>query len=379
MGADTTGLEFLVSREAQHAFLAHLAAAASLHNYNGGEVKRRSAYGRAQSNDYGRIYQEKVTFTDGAVRIGTFAEPKPGRLTSTEISPFVISATDALGTGPDGFNADVIEKLMARGFPVVWLHHQGRESKLSLLPRFLWHKSVGRSAHHQHNLLDDLAPHGNFDSRRIISIGDSRGAMTGEAVDALARLYGREVIWSDYIAGCFEHLPHPDELPALIASLFHEPMALGRLAMRKLAEANGDVVAVLKRFGKTFDPHPLNLLHESAWILPLMSGDAGRYADAVSLDRDGARTYLAGDAWSTGGRAWKDKHSIRPGIYYFLEQALPDGAIPRHLDLADTFIQEKRLDRLSRLLEELVEHDFLAETVDFHYVATGHHATLQAA
>lgn len=367
-----------VPLEDMPAYKAHLEALKSLHPYPGTVVRRESLKDKVET-EYADIYEEKVFFTDGAIRTLTHALPKVSKLGEENISRFPISATDALMTGPSGFNAILIAKLVKLGYPVVWLHHQGRHSekptdvrKAKQLARFLFKKSVGRSAHHQHGLLDDLSYSVDYDTANIVSLGDSRGAMTGEAFDALADMYGRHVSWSDYIAGCFEHRPKLKETPALIASPLKEGMALVRMGKRLKQHENDpdNEYGSAKDYKGTFDVHPMNLLHEAAWFPPLMRGDAGRYADAVPLDRNGARTYLNGDIWSSRGRSWESKHSIRPGIYFF-QTSLPDGAIARHLDLADRTIQFSRFERLERLLHELAAHDFLSSAVDFKYVATG--------
>ncbi|HET7320164.1 MAG TPA: hypothetical protein VFI84_01090 [Candidatus Saccharimonadales bacterium] len=364
-----------VSIEDMPAYKSHLEATATLHPYLGGAVVRRETLKDREDTDYARIYEEKVTFADGAIRTLTLAMPKESYF-GENISQTPISSTDAWMTGPSGFNATIIRQLAERGFPVVWLHHQGRHSekptspqKARQLAKFIMKKSVGRSAHHQHGLLNDLSPFVGYDSREIISIGDSRGAMTGEAVDALADMYGRTITWSDYIGGCFEHRPKLKELPAIATTLPKEATALKRLIERRKAEANGISNETLEYFG-TFDLHFMNLLHEAAWFVPLVNGDSGRFADAVPLDRNGARTYMNGDIWSSRGRSWESKHSVRPGIYFF-QETLGDGSMARHLDLADTYIQNKRFARLERLLVELRDNSFLSSAVDFKFVATG--------
>lgn len=370
-----------VPLEDMPAYKAHLEAVKTLHPYPGTVVKRESKGMRAPvETNYATIYEEKVTFSDGAIRTLTHAVPKVEYFGREGVSKFPISATDALMTGPSGFNANLIKDLAKLGYPVVWLHHQGRHSEKPTNPqrarqvaKFILKKSVGRSAHHQHGLFDDLSYTAGYDTNNIVSIGDSRGAMTGEAVDALADMYQRNVVWSDYIAGCFEHKPVAKEYLPLALTPYKEGAALVRMIRRRIRENDGDISEALSYLG-TFDLHPMNLLHEAAWFPPLMRGDAGRYADAVPLDRDGARTYLNGDIWSSRGRSWESKHSIRPGIHFF-QESLPDGSLARHLDLADRSIQAKRSDRLSRLHTELAATNFVAHLVDFQYVATGNRAS----
>ena len=350
----------------------YLAATAALHPYPSMVISRESM-GTPTELAYATIHEEKLRFSDGAVRTLTRVDPKTSYFAPEQLNPYLVSAGDALCTGPSGFNAKVIDGLAQRGFAVAWLHHQGRHSELPTnLPkamqfaRFILKKSVGRSAHHQHGMLDDLAINSDHDTEQVLSIGDSRSAMTGEAVDALANLYGRTVYYSDYNASCFEHRPTLKELPGLSVSLPLEMAALVRLGRKLRHDPDFDVAD----YTGTFDPHPLNVIHEAAWLIPLMRGDAGRYGDAVPLDQNGVRTHLNGDTWSSGGKAWESKYLIRPNIH-LIQRGLTDGRKARHLDLADPEIQGDRFDRLERTTEEIMNGHVLAEQLDMRYVVKG--------
>jgi hypothetical protein len=356
----------------QQPYDAYLAATASLHPYPG-TVLSRESMSDPEMRPYATFHEELVTFTDGAVRTLTRVDPNPKFFGADRRNPFLVSAGDALCTGPSGFNATVIDGLARRGFAVAWLHHQGRHTELPTnvpkalqFARFIVKKSVGRSAHHQHGMLDDLALNSDHNTDTILSIGDSRSSMTGEAVDALAPMYGRSVLYSDYNASCFEHRPTVRELPGLVASLPLEGTALIRLAGKLRKDPEFDVASYLG----TFDMHPLNLIHEAAWLVPLMRGDAGRYGDAVPLDQNGVRTHLNGDTWSSGGTAWETKYSIRPNIR-LIQRGLTNGRKARHLDLADPDIQADRYDRLERVTDEVMSGHNTPATLDMRYIEKG--------
>lgn len=358
--------------DATRAYNDFLGATQSLHPYPGAVIGRESM-GTPTELAYATVYEEKLQFADGAIRTLTRVDPKESYFGSEQSNPFLISAGDALCTGPKGFNADAIDQLAQRGFAVAWLHHQGRHTELPTsvpramqFARFILKKSVGRSAHHQHAMLDDIALNSHHATDTVISIGDSRSSMTGEAVDALATQYGRDVFYSDYNASCFEHCPTVAELPKLAASIPLEGIALIRLA-RKLQ--NDPTIDVAKYLG-TFDLHPLNLLHEAAWLIPLIRGDAGRYGDAVPLDQNGVRTHLNGDTWSSGGRAWEAKYLIRPNIH-LIKRGLTNGRKARHFDLADPEIQADRFDRLDRVTEEVVRGHTTSDSLDIRFVVKG--------
>jgi hypothetical protein len=358
--------------DASRAYADFVTATESLHAYPGTVIGRESM-GTATELPYATIHEEKLLFADGAVRTLTRVAPRDSYFGAEQCNPYIVSAGDALCTGPTGFNANVIDQLARRGFAVAWLHHQGRHTELPTnLPkamqfaRFILKKSVGRSAHHQHSMLDDLALNSDHDTSTVISIGDSRSSMTGEAVDALASQYDRSIIYSDYNASCFEHRPKVRELPKLAASLPLEGLALARLARRMQQDPSIDVA----KFLGTFDMHPLNLLHETAWLVPLIRGDAGRYGDAVPLDQNGVRTHLNGDTWSSGGTAWESKYLIRPNIH-LIKRGLTNGRKARHFDLADPEIQEDRYDRLERVTEEVLRGNDTTETLDMRFVVKG--------
>lgn len=348
----------------------HFQAVANLGPYPGGVISRKSV-GEPEKLPHATIYEEKIVFADGAVRTLTRVDPKASYFGTEGERPFLVSATDALGTGPDGFNKTVVASLASRGFAVAWLHHEGRHAQgptsLPKAVRFAGHllrNSLGRSAHQQHGMLDDIALNSDHATDTILSIGCSRAAMTGEAVDALAPLYNRTIRFSDYIAGCFEHRPTLREMPVMSTSLLHESVAISRLSLRlhKDGASTRELVAYLA----TFDLHPLNVINELSWVLPVLRGDAGRYADAVPLDQNGVRTFFNGDSWSSGGKAWQPKADIRPNLHHEIRR-LPSGRKARHLDLIDPSIQAASHDRLERASEVSLAD----QPLDMRYIVRG--------
>ena len=320
-------------------------------------VTNRKSIGEPEQTPQAEYHSELVYFSDGAIRELTRATPNARW--SPNISPYPVSATDALGTGPKGINRNIIIKGLAeRGYYVEWLHHQGRHAEIPTNPEalkrmihFIFGKSVGRSAHHQHALFDHLAEFGGviYDPSQLLSVGDSRSAETGEAVDALAPQNNRRVLYGDYTAACFEHKPEPKEIPELLSIPLREGFSLGKLALGKLIDfvRSGDPRHITDYAG-TLDLHPMNQLHELAWIWPLMCGDAGKYAKAVPLDAVGTRTLMTGDVMSQH-LSLKEVHKPRRHIRFLLI----DGT---HFDLVRQ--QQDRLDRFERLAISLREHDF---------------------
>lgn len=320
-------------------------------------VVSRQTIKEPEITPYAEFNSELVHFSDGAIRELTRATPLTQGHTRKN-AELVVSGTDALFTGPKGINKINILGLANLGYNVEWLHHQGRHAELpkdyetaKKVGHFLLGKNLGRSAHHQHALFYHLSILGgiSYNDKELLSIGDSRGAMTGEAIDALAPQYDRSVVYSDYIAACFEHRPQIKDIPDLLRILPVESKSLGKIMLNRIVDVvrTRDVSSIAQHLG-TVDLHPMNLTHEIAWIWPLMSGDAGQYAKAVPLDAVGTRTLEVKDKMSQHS-SWTNEYSKRPGLRIIHR----DGT---HLDLLRE--QNDRLERFGRLMQSVKEHDF---------------------
>ncbi len=319
-------------------------------------VLRRTTHKDLGETAYAHFVQEVVRFDDGAVRLATRAAPKATYFGSNGISPYAISGGDALFTGPNGLNEELIDAYAGLGFDVEWLHHQGRHApwptspeRLSTLMHFLSTKSVGKSAHHDHAYLDDLESSGvvEFDTSTMIRDGFSRSAMSGEAFIATAPNFRRTVVHSDLTAKCFALYPGLRNLFELgIRQGPEEIRGFGRVVLNIAQRERNGEKGLLKKYAGTFDPHPLNTLHELAWILPLVSGDDGVYSRAIPLDTTGVRGFLTKDAMSQ-----YEEHEIIHTVHPNLVLIVEDGA---HVDGA---IVENKIERYRRVMEYLREHD----------------------
>lgn len=319
-------------------------------------VVRRSSRGKPEELDFGTFYEESVRFSDGAVRLVTIGKPNPHYFGHDEISPNVIVSGDPYGTGPNGLNNDKIKAMVELGYHVVWPHHQGRHSvwpttreHRQTLWRFLSSKSVGKTAHQDHALLNDMAPNADFETDDVNIEGYSRSSMKGKAFIALARLYGRHVIYADLDAPCFAHEASPVELLTTFAKqLPHEAKGMGRLAeqVSTLGAAMGNPKK-LREYAGTLDVHPLNLLHELAWMRPLINGDSGTYGEAMPLDSVGVTTLFSEDYMSQAAD-WRRIHANRPGMA-ILDEPGPHlaGAWPENL--------QKKYERFARLQQVRIE------------------------
>ena len=320
------------------------------------QVLRRSTHKVLGETDYAKFTQEVVRFDDGAVRLVTRTEPKRTYFGSNNISPYAISSGDALFTGPDGMNAEFIDSYARIGYPVVWLHHQGRHAPLptnrerfKTMAHFLSSKSVGKSAHHDHALLDNLEEYTatDFDTSVMLRDGFSRSSMSGEAFIAVAPNYNRAVPHSDLTAKCFA-------LHVGLANLVELAVVQGPEEAKGFLRVVGSIIkreidgekGILRKYAGTFDLHMLNIMHEIAWIPPLVSGDSGAYSKAIPLDTSGVRGFLSKDSMSQ-----YEEHAVIHADHPNLALLLEDGA---HVDGA---IIQKKIDRWHSVMEYMREHD----------------------
>ena len=319
-------------------------------------VLRRSTHKTLGETDYAKFTQEVVRFDDGAVRLATRTEPKRTYFGTHNSSPYAISSGDALFTGPDGMNAEFIDSYARMGYPVVWLHHQGRHAPLptnrerfKTMAHFLSSKSVGKSAHHDHALLDNLEENAatDFDTSIMLRDGFSRSSMSGEAFIAEAPNYNRAVPHSDLTAKCFAlHVGLANLVELAIVQCPEEAKGflrvIGSIIKREIDGEKG----ILRKYAGTFDLHMLNIMHEIAWIPPLVSGDSGTYSKAIPLDTSGVRGFLSKDSMSQ-----YEEHAVIHADHPNLALLLEDGA---HVDGA---IIQKKIDRWQSVMDYIREHD----------------------
>lgn len=319
-------------------------------------VVRRKTHKDLGETAYARFTQEVVRFDDGAVRLVTRADPKVESFELDAISPYAISGGDALFTGPNGMNAEFIDSYARIGYPVVWLHHQGRHApwptnreRLKTTAHFLSSKSVGKSAHHDHVLLDDLEEKGvvDFDTSIMLRDGFSRSSMSGEAFIAEAPNYDRAVPHSDLTAKCFAlHVGLANLVELALVQGPEEAKGFLRVINNIVKRECAGEKGILRKYAGTFDIHILNVMHELAWIPTLVSGDSGTYSKAIPLDTAGVRGFLSKDSMSQ-----YEEHAVIHADHPNLVLLLEDGA---HVDGA---IIEKKIQRWDKVMQYMRAND----------------------
>lgn len=278
-----------------------------------------------------QVHQELAEFRDesGLVvrREVTIAEPDP-RLPDEAVSPYTIIGSDSWTTGPSGLNRYKIKQYVDIGYPVIWVHHAGRHSPLQR------DKSISRSAHQEHVLLDHIGQHTDFDMSAVIGDGYSRGAMIREKFIALAARYGRSVPYSDLEAPCFARdMSRLEKGLALLRQLPAEALGLahvGKAVVRRAIETdNPELVA---EYLGTLDLNPRNVWQEGMWAPALIRSKVGEFVEATPVEMQGVRTFYTRDHMSQQS-AYRNIYDRRPNIRVDIRPGHHvEGATPTYID-----------------------------------------------
>ena len=322
-------------------------------------VESRKLHKDIGETAFARGVQETVRLSDGAVRLLTRFTPKPRYFGKGNVSPYPLIGGGALATGPSGINAELMQDLALLGYPIEWLHHQGPHSlwpssvgRLKTIGRFLSSKSVGKSAYHDHAVLDHIDQNGGvaYDPTSVLRDGFSRSAMSGEAFIALANRFGREVLYSDLFAKCFAKGYTPlGNAVAWAEQAPKELQGLVRLTREAIERELAGESGALESLVGTFHVHPLNIAHELAWIRPLISGDNGIYSEAIPLGTVGVRAFLSEDDMSQYG-LHQLIHTFHPSLALIVEEGT-------HVEGASKAMRDVKVDRFRRVMSFMREHD----------------------
>ena len=128
-----------------------------------------------------------------------------------------------------------------------------------------------------------------------------------------------------------------------------EAVSLAKLVGNLIRRERGGEAGVIKKYAGTLDLHPLNILHEIAWIKPLLSGDDGIYSKAIPLDTRGVRVFLTKDGMSH----YLDHqliHTRHPNLAILVE---PGG----HIDGVHQTALNNRIARFANVLEYMRKHN----------------------
>lgn len=193
-----------------------------------------------------------------------------------------VTVTTPWFTGINGETADIAEKLMNEGMPVLVVSAPKPAGiNLNNLHRLI---SLKRDAEVHHRILNDYEQIIG-DTPTIISYGFSRGAMDGFGIQQLAGQHGRKVAYFDYLDPCVEHPLTPEDCrpDKLMLYLGQEALAAARTLLKpegwqRLLRTAGDSA---------------HLLQHTAVAFSVFSGEAGELARSVPIDAVGRLAFLA--------------------------------------------------------------------------------------
>lgn len=198
-----------------------------------------------------------------------------------QLSNVPIIGTSAWFTSTEGHNEHTVRNMMRAGNIVMFVGAEGSyepDSKPTPHGAITLADSAAAVLNFSYHLGMELQDEGiTIDDEKRIVIGESRGAMVGMGITALASEFGQEVILSDLTAPCLPRAMHLKDVRELAGQLREEPKELFKLAGRL-------TLARLVHYPSTLDLSPYSLRHQIAIGFALFSGEAGALARKISPD-----------------------------------------------------------------------------------------------
>lgn len=183
-------------------------------------------------------------------------------------------------------------------------------------------------------------------------IGESRGAMTGFGIIALAEHFEQEILFADLTAPCFPDKVRVETILRLLNQIIDEPLQMMRLGGRI---AN----RTLLHYPATVDLWPSSLEHQFAIGFALGSGEAGALAKRINTHTLVHVTTYEKDSASDHAR-WQEilPHSTYPNIRITQLEG-------SHLTIADPETLMYLLIRNSLAKREIQRESTLTQTAIF--------------
>ena len=222
-----------------------------------------------ESTREGRIHRQGFTTRAGHSYAALVCMPNDPR---TDIPTI---ATTAWFTSTEGHNEHTARVFMRHGNPVVMVGAEGSEHTKSS-PFGI---TLARSAAAVLQFAREAAYKTEIDCSRRYLIGESRGAMVGMGIIALAETFDQEVLFADLTAPCFPRRFHAArDILTLAKHVSREPRTVIDLA-GKLP------IKLLFHYPATVDPNPGAFVHQLAIGTALFSGEAGELARAIPREQ----------------------------------------------------------------------------------------------
>lgn len=316
---------------------------------------------------HGKTDLELLTLSDGRQHEVVTGVPKNLR------SEYPVVFTTALGTSIRGHNWHTMYQMMDLGYPVVLVGPEGGHQNWPKTPRAikrfvknLVKISLEEAAENIHEILE-VTDHSNvYKPGRIVSIGESQGAMKGLGVTARAHKFGRQVLYADHTAACFPMArknlsEHISLLPETIA----QTSLVGKISLDMSLER-------ARHYPGTINLNPHFLLHVAAALPMLLSGEAGSLAREIDPDSQIHQTLFTGDSWSNV-KGWQD-------IFADMPNTVIDARPGNHMTIVEKQTLAARVTRLRGLRDELEANNQNSDKINWRNVhMLGQAALSQAA
>jgi hypothetical protein len=220
--------------------------------------------------------------------------------------------------------------------------------------------SMLRTAHHIHKILNTVQSESDklhIKTHDMILLGESRGAMVGKGVLALADLYDRNIPYADLTAPCFPQKFLISKTPDLMKQIIQEPLEfaklVGSISLRNMVH-----------YPASLDIHPKAILNNILAGPSLFSGETGELASLIPIEQNMHITTFHDD-FASMPHVWEEIYSEHENVRI---QRI-EGA---HLTIAHSKTLEHIDKRIFALLFEMERcGSKQAEALEFHKVHLG--------
>lgn len=316
--------------------------------------------GRPEVSRFGKAYPELVTLENGRHYEVVNGVPKHPR---TDIPVFIGTA---LGTSIYGHNWHTMLDMMELGYPVVLVGPEGGRLKVPRTPKELRRAtqnlaciSIKETANNMLEILDDNEQKELYAPGKIVKTGESRDAAVAMGVNAQAKNFGIQVVYTDAIA-----VPFPTPKPLeLNLELPKRALEIGEQVMSLALQSSQIRVRRLRHYPRTLNLNPYFLLHVVATVPTLVGGATGKLAKEIPRSRKMHLTHFESDPWSDP----EEYAKIFKSYPHVVQDVLPGD----HGGIMRESVQQARVDRMRRLREELESHHDHTRGIDWNYVHFG--------
>lgn len=269
---------------------------------------------RPETDQHGNILRRYRAVFDDGVKLGINHYQPAERQ-----SDVPILQTPAWMTGLHGHNQISQHKLAQAGFDSLLIGHVGeeRDSWPKEIGRLLLHPlevgkeltniRLARQAHHMLQIQRAMPALTGLSASEAYVFGESRGAMTGLAVLAMAKAYGVDVKKAFLVSPCFETgfgeetaAEFSWQLPAEFIGLFGD---IGHVSLSRLV-----------RSANTVNLSPKSFVYELAHGPALFNGDAGTFVDHIPADQNAMILGFHNDFAGQTSR-WEERFEDFPNVW----------------------------------------------------------------